>query len=82
MTGWLVDQGEVVAVVLDLRSVDGREPELTEDAAHLDRGDGHRVEAAASQWWRRTGEVEALGFQAAGPSGDVDGTLAFVGGSP
>src|SRR5205807_4988060 len=54
----LVDEREVVAVVLHLWTPDHRVSQLREDAAHLPRRDGHRVEASTAQRWRRTGQVE------------------------
>src|SRR5207302_10256676 len=56
----LVDEREVVAVVLHLWPPDHRVSQLREDAAHLPRRDGHRVEASTAQRWRRTGQVEWL----------------------
>ena len=48
VSGRLVDQREVVAVVLDLRALDALEAELAEDPPHLAGGERHRAQAAAA----------------------------------
>ena len=78
VSGRLVDQGEVVAVVFDLGPVDGLEAELAEDPPHLPGGERHRAEAAAAQWRRRAGEIERLGLEAPSPMRALDGPLALV----
>ena len=78
VSGRLVDQREVVAVVFNLGALDALEAELGEDPPHLAGGERHRAQAAATQWRRGPGEIERLHLQALRPSGALDGALAFV----
>src|ERR1700681_2744701 len=74
----LVDQGEVVAVVFHLRSLDRRVSQLREDATNLDRRKGDRVEPTPPQWRRRPGEVKRLRLQALCPGRALDVTLTVI----
>ncbi len=78
MSGGLVDEREVVAVVFDLGAVDALEAELGEDPADLASGQRDRAQAAASQWWRRSGEIERLHVHALVPDRPLDGALALI----
>src|SRR5580704_553907 len=78
MTRRLVDEREVVAVVLNFRSLDGLEAEQSEDPPHLASGKRDRAQAASAKWRSGSGEVERLSLDAPGPVCLLDGALALA----